>query len=180
MLRLRQTGSETQPGQPARTPALRPLRSYRARTASLSLHQLHRRSHLQREASARGRDHAYVGTFFVETAAQEDQAAFEIVLDRGKSERGIEAQLAVGELRSPLALPIAEELPEDAARNVADQIFAVDENAIVIAIERKRAARSRLRIRSIHDHRGLVIVDRAFRHSIETGGNLIGDDAEVR
>src|SRR4051812_23948211 len=41
--------------------------------------------------------------------------AFEIVFDGGKSERGIEAQLAVGELRSALALPIAEELPEDAA-----------------------------------------------------------------
>ena len=73
-------------------------------------------------------------------AAEEDQSAFQVVLDRRKAEARVHAQLAVGEFRSTVALPVAEELPEDAAGNVADQVFTIDENAIVVAVIRERAS----------------------------------------
>src|SRR5581483_11953947 len=114
----------------ARSPAGQILAALGINRVELLLDQLHGCTDLQREPASRRRHDAHIGTLLIEPLAQQDQARFEVVLDRRQSERCIEAQLAVRELRAPFALEIAEEFPEDAAGNVADEVLAVDEDAI--------------------------------------------------
>jgi hypothetical protein len=58
------------------------------------LYHLHGSVDLESESSSADGHDADVGALFGEAAAQEDQAALEVVLDRRQAEGGVEAQLA--------------------------------------------------------------------------------------
>src|SRR5688572_8972050 len=104
-----------------------------ARSTS-SLDQIELRVDDQREPPPPGRFDQHVRRFLAEPRAQEDQAALEVVLNLRQSQRAIEAQLAIRERRAPGTLPLAEQLPEDARGNIADQILAVEEDGVVVFV----------------------------------------------
>jgi hypothetical protein len=62
--------------------------------------------------------------------AQEDQAVFEVVLDRRQAERGVHAHLTIGEVGAVRLPGLAEHFPQNACR-IPDQILVADEDRIV-------------------------------------------------
>ena len=99
--------------------------------ASRLLDEDHVRPELQREAAARFRDNPQVGALLLETPAQQQEAALEVVLPLRQVQRLVEPQLAVRELDAARRLRARQELPEDLRRQAADQVLAVDEDALV-------------------------------------------------
>src|SRR5690606_24005993 len=66
-----------------------------------------------------------------EPAAQQQEAAFEVVLPRRQVQGLVEAQFAVGELRPPGIARRAEQFPQNLRRQPANEVLAVDEEALV-------------------------------------------------
>src|SRR5688500_8057119 len=95
----------------------------------------HRAPELEAEATAARRDDLELGTAFGETLLQQDESALEVRAERRQPETLIEPELTIGELAAPGIDRRFEELPEDAAGDVANEVVAVDEHAVVIGIE---------------------------------------------
>src|SRR5204863_2861097 len=101
-------------------------------------------------------------------------------------QRSIETQLAIRECGASRALPLREQLPQDAARNVADQIFAVEENRVIVAIvgegvafdRRWQMADGRWRFLRAVCHLPSAICFFLLQHAIDAERDLIADDAE--
>ena len=91
------------------------------------LHQLDRAAELEREAPARRSARCRMSSaFLIEPAPQQQQPRLEVVLEIRQAERLVETQLAIGELGAAFALVRLQQLPQDARRQAANQVFAVE------------------------------------------------------
>ena len=64
-------------------------------------------------------------------ALQQHQARLQVVADVGQAERGIQAQLPVGEFGAALLRVVAQKLPQDRAGHALDQVVVAQEHAVV-------------------------------------------------
>src|SRR5512146_720116 len=78
----------------------------------------------------------------LEPPAQQHQPAFEVVAQTGQAEPGVESELAVGEFGATALDVGAQELPQNAAGQVADQVLVFDEDAVVAREEAEAPNRS--------------------------------------
>lgn len=87
------------------------------------------------------RDDPHVRTLLLQAFAKQDQSAFKIVFPLGQAQPGIHPNRPIRELTPPFVVVLPKESPQNAARHIADQVFAVDEDAIVgmIVAEASRA-----------------------------------------
>src|SRR5262245_49815077 len=108
----------------------------------LAFDQLERRFGLQREPSAPRRHDLEVGALLLKPVAQEDEAAFEVVLHGGQAERRVHTHLTVGELGTAGPPRLAEHLPQDSRGYIPDQVLVVHEDRIVVAVIREASRRA--------------------------------------
>ncbi len=85
----------------------------------------------QPEAAAAGLVEADRRAALVEPALQEDEARVEVVAEAGKLETLVEPDLLVREVDAAVRHILLEQRPEDAARDAADEVVAVEEDAAV-------------------------------------------------
>ena len=70
----------------------------------------------------------------VEPAAEQDEAWIEVLGVVGQLQSGIEAQLAIAELRAAGLDMLAQETPEDRAGYPLDEVVVIEEHAVIARI----------------------------------------------
>src|SRR5215207_10324468 len=88
-------------------------------------------SEFERESPSGTRDEANGGRLLLQPPPQQQQAALQVVLPVRQVQRLVQAQLAVGELLPPRGLALGQQPPEDFRRQAANQVFAVEQDALV-------------------------------------------------
>ena len=86
--------------------------------------------------------------FCSQPAAQQQQARLEVVLPLRQIQRLVEPQLAVRELHAPFSVAPAQQLPQDFRGQAADQVLAVDQNALIARVVGHLSAADRLALAS--------------------------------
>ena len=97
----------------------------------------------------------YVGTLLFQPLPQQNQSGFKVIFPLGQAQPTIHPQLAIRKLYSLFVLILFQDPPQNATRDVLDQVFTVDEDAIIGVIEAEgawrqgRADRGRCRDRGV-------------------------------
>ena len=98
------------------------------------------------------------GVFCFQPPPQQQQPALQVVLPFRQVQRLVQPQLAVGEFLPPRALALVQQSPENLRRQAADQVFAVEQDALVGGViddvASRRGARWRRRRRPRRRRRG--------------------------
>ena len=93
-----------------------------------------RSGQLKPELSATRSPQADWSSLLLEPPPEPEQARFEIVLEIGQPQFVGEPHPAIGEVRPTLSQMQLKQMRQELARNAFDQIFAIDEHAVVVTV----------------------------------------------
>src|SRR5262245_3766453 len=101
---------------------------------SATLDEGDRGAQLQAEAAPGSWNQPNIGALLLQPTPEQQQAALEIVLELREVQGLVEAQLAIRELGAAGLAVSGEQFPENLRRQAANQVVAVDHEALVCLV----------------------------------------------